>query len=203
MRMIWQGLAVSLLMGTGAQAGALSDAIFAPGAFGATDPGQVTRYDHERSGPEGPGFRPVAQGALVITPELAEGKPQLVLTHEDAGRTAPVAAFAASAGDPVLLYFLENTVRSMAALTGGSPFYIRNRVRDALVQAETAVGEGPVVAEVKPFSEDPNREKMGAFADLVLRFELTPGAAVPLSLLSADTTAAGGAYRETLTLEGS
>lgn len=202
MRMIWRGAALALLVGTGAQAGALSDAIFAPGAFTATDPAVVTRYDHERSGPEGPEFRPVT-GVLVVTPEVAEGKTRLLLTHEDAGRTVPVAAFAASAGDPVLLYFLENTVRSMAALTGGSPFYIRNRVRDALLKADVAVTEAPVVAEVKPFSNDPNRAKMGAFADLVLRIELSPGAPVPLTALSADTTAAGGDYRETLVLEGS
>lgn len=203
MRMIWRAVAISLLTGTAVQAGALADAIFAPGAFTATEPGAVTRYDHERSGPEGPEFRPVVDGVLVVTPEQAEGKSRLVLTHEDAGKTIPVAAFAASSSDPVLLYFLENTVRSMAALTGGSPFYIRNRVRDALVSAETAVAGEPVVAEVKPFADDPNRERMGAFADLVLRFELTPGAPVPLRLLSADTMAAGGAYRETLTLEGS
>ena len=201
MRMIWRGVAVSVLLGTAAQAGALSDAIFAPGAFTATEPGSVTRYDHQRSGPAGPEFHPVDKGVLVVTPELAEGKAQLVLTHEEAGRTMPISAFAASAGDPVLLYFLENTVRSMATLTGGSPFYIRNRVRDALVQADLAVTGDPVVAELRPFADDPNRAKMGAFADLVLRIELQPGAPVPLRALSADTTAAGGDYRETLTLE--
>ena len=34
---------------------------------------------------------------------------------------------------PILLFFLENVVRSMATQTGGSPYYIRNRIRDSLV----------------------------------------------------------------------
>ena len=42
---------------------------------------------------------------------------------------------------------------------------------------------------------------MGAFADMVLRITVDPGQPVPLRALSADTTAAGGSYRETLTLE--
>ncbi|NHW87951.1 hypothetical protein, partial [Escherichia coli] len=76
--------------------------------------------------------RLVASGELVVTPEAGDGGPRLALIHRVEGHDLPVADFAASGGDPVLLWFLENTVRSMATITKGSPFYIRNRMREAL-----------------------------------------------------------------------
>lgn len=193
-------VAVAVVVGAGpVAAGQLADVIFRPGAFAETT--DQTRYSHARSGPEIAGLRLVTGGELVVSPHAAPAGTQLGLTHRVDGKDLPVADFPATGGDPVLLWFLENTVRSMALITQGSPFYIRNRLREALGAAGLERAEGPVTAELRPFAADPRREQMGAFADMVLRITVDPGQPVPLRALSADTTAAGGSYRETLTLE--
>ena len=48
--------------------------------------------------------------------------------------------FPAGGANPVLLYFLETTVRDLRRATGGSPYYIRNRMREALVAADLGAG---------------------------------------------------------------
>ncbi|MCE6953311.1 hypothetical protein LAZ29_20490 [Cereibacter sphaeroides] len=192
-------IGAAVLAAPGAWAGQLAEVIFRPGAFAATE--GVTRYAHERAGPDTEGFRRVAAGELIVTPGKGERGPLLTLTHRVDGQDQPVADFPASGGDPVLLWFLENTVRSMALLTEGSPFYIRNRMREALGSAGLDEAEGPVTAELRPFATDPKRAEMGPFADMVLRITVDPSRDVPLRQLSADTTGAGGSYRETLTLE--
>ena len=55
----------------------------------------------------------------------------------------PVGTFPAGVANPLLLYFLETTVRATAEATGGSPYYIRNRIREALVAADLGPGDDP------------------------------------------------------------
>lgn len=194
--------ALLALLCTPAMAGEFADRIFAPGAFQAPE---ETRFHHERQGPEVEGFQPVEDGRLVVTPT----DDRLVLTREVAGRTLPLSQFPADGGNPVLLFHLENITRSMATLTGGSPFYIRNRIREALVAAETGEEEERMVEGVtmnvretviQPFADDPNSARMGEFAGLTLRLGLAEDHPAQLVELSADTIASGGAYHEALTL---
>lgn len=192
-------IGAALLAATAVQAGPLSDVLFRPGAFARTS--GVTRYVHARQGAVTPGGPAEMQGVLVVTPRSGPSGAALALSETVGGAERPVAEFPASGGDPVLLWFLETTVRSMAAVTEGSPFYIRNRLREALAAADLGPGAGEVTTELRPFARDPNRARMGSFGDLVLRITLDPGQPVPLRALSADTTAAGGTWRETLTLE--
>lgn len=84
-------------------------------------------------------------------------------------------AFPASVGNPIIMYFVETVVRDMAESAGGSPFYIRNRVKDALV-APAEIRGNPVPFEgreveatavtLRPFADDPNAEKMKGFGAL-------------------------------------
>lgn len=85
--------------------------------------------------------------------------------------------FPASVGNPMIMVFYENTIRDMAESAGGSPFYIRSRVKDALVEpSEVIEGEAVVNGEtvpvrtilMRPFAEDPNRDRMRGFGDLTL-----------------------------------
>ncbi len=90
-------------------------------------------------------------------------------------RPQPVGTFPTGVANPLLLYFLETTVRATAEATGGSPYYIRNRIREALVAADLGAGEGAArEVTLTPFAGDPNRAKMGAFADLTLRLRFDP-----------------------------
>lgn len=122
--------------------------------------------------------------------------------------------FPASVGNPMIMVFYESAVRDMAESAGGSPFYIRNRVKDALVQpAEIVESEAVVDGKtipvqtilMRPFAEDPNRDRMQGFGDLVL--SVTVSEEVPgwyLSLVAEAVPQGGGAavYRSEMQFEG-
>ncbi|MFK7751803.1 MAG: hypothetical protein AB8B51_04570 [Sedimentitalea sp.] len=122
------------------------------------------------------------------------------------GKQRALGTFPASVGNPMIMYFYESVVRDMAEAAGGSPFYIRNRVKDALIQPSDieegqAVVDGQTVAtriiRLYPFAEDPNRDRMKGFGDLELR--VTMSEAVPgwyMSLVA--ETGDGKVYRNAL-----
>lgn len=208
MRVLANILALLLAAGPAA-AGPLSDLIFAPGAAAAG--GALDRsYAHARQVPEAvteDAALPKSVSDEVLTlAQSSDEPPRRVLTRQGPGAAAsPVSEFPLSGPDPVLLYFLESTARNMAALTGGSPFYIRNRIREALGQAdlgtEVAV-EGQPARQIvlHPFVADPNRASMGAFAELALTLVVETEGAPRFLSLSADTAVAEGGYHESLTL---
>ncbi|WP_299081650.1 hypothetical protein [uncultured Ruegeria sp.] len=122
--------------------------------------------------------------------------------------------FPASIGNPMIMVFYESTIRDMAEAAGGSPFYIRNRVKDALVQpAEVEAGEAVVDGEtvpvrtirMRPFAEDPNRDRMQGFGDLVLSVtvsEEVPGWYLRLVAETGPEGADDAVYRSEMTFEG-
>ena len=115
------------------------------------------------------------------------GTPEMVgLRFEQGERFRGVGRFPASVGNPVVMYFVETVARDMAEAAGGSPFYIRNRIKDALVapaameQATTAWDGAEVAATtvtLTPFAGDPNAARMQGFDALELR--VTMSDAVP------------------------
>lgn len=122
--------------------------------------------------------------------------------------------FPASVGNPMIMVFYESAIRDMAESAGGSPFYIRNRVKDALVQpAEIVEGEAVIdgktvpvqTIHMRPFAEDPNRDRMQGFGDLTL--SVTVSEEIPgwyLSLVAEAVPEDGGAavYRSEMQFEG-
>lgn len=104
-----------------------------------------------------------------------EGLARLEFRQNERKRT--IGMFPASVGNPMIMYFYESVIRDMAEAAGGSPFYIRNRVKEALVQpAEVEPGEAVIDGQkvatrtirLHPFVEDPNRERMQGFGSLEL-----------------------------------
>lgn len=209
----------SFLAAPQVQAGPLSDLLLGEKAPESGHPGlwrheRVTPAPKPRAG-QGPEIEPPAplpplDELLRLSAETdAEGRARFLLSREPAeGRPGvEIAEFPARSAGPMALYFLESVVRSMAETSGGSPFYIRNRLREAFVAAElgeaaaAAAPEGEVQAhrvEIRPFEKDPNRPRMGEFADLLLVFTITPEGR--LLSLSADTPSEEGGYHERLTL---
>jgi hypothetical protein len=191
-----------------AAAGPLSDLLMAPGVLADAPEGEVVRYAHNRSLAEsasaamgtGNGFAlpdAVVDGLAVLN---ATG-PVLVLTLGDGGGMRTVAEFPAQGPNPMLLFFLENVVRNMAIQTGGSPYYIRNRIRDAIVASDAGVDLGSrIEAVVHPFESDPNRARMGEFGTLALTLAYDPGDPGRLVELLADTGTTPSGYNESLTL---
>ncbi|WP_245306222.1 hypothetical protein [Roseovarius aestuariivivens] len=92
-------------------------------------------------------------------------------------RYRKMGSFPANVGNPMIMVFYESVVRDMAETAGGSPFYIRNRVKETLVEpSNVEVGEAMLnghavqtkTIRLRPFENDPNRDRMKGFGDLVL-----------------------------------
>lgn len=193
-------LAFALCVATPALAGSLSDLLMAPGLLAGAPDGVALVYERDRATPSVLPGGDVADGRLVLTAlDGARGR-ALALSRQEGGATQPVAEFPASGANPVLLYFLETTARSMADATGGSPFYIRNRMREAFGAAEAAAGGAVEEVTLRPFVADRNRGRMGVFADLALTLRFDPDEPARILELSADTAAGEGGYHDRLVL---
>ncbi len=186
----------------------ITDSLFAEGVFLTLRDGEEIRYTHVRSGPDAPEFRPLVGESIVVTRSL-DGGPSLSLSLVGDGRARSLADFPVEGGNPVLLVFLESVSRSMATLTGGSPFYIRNRIKDALRAGGSATEVSEVyagatveaaVVALYPFQSDPNQDRMGGFAGLTVRFVVSPSVPGRFLSLSADTPDPATGYHETITL---
>ncbi len=149
-------------------------------------------------------------GEIALT--IGPGAPAMArLDFRQDGRHRPLGRFPASVGNPMIMYFYESVIRDMAASAGGSPFYIRNRVKEILTRpgaVETAQmpydGDTITVRTVRlrPFARDPNRDRMRGFGDLELRVsmsEAVPGWYLSLVAESADPAGQGApVYRSEL-----
>jgi hypothetical protein len=164
-----------LVMAAELSAGEAGDAVFAERGPWDLD-GRQIRWSLNVDGPEAPGFLQVSDGAVTLAEAIdpSDQKPVLHLTEVDRDRSRKIGPFPISGGDPALTFFLEHTARDMASLTGGSPFYIRNRIKDALFRGGTITRKGNMLtAEFLPFAEDPNAARMNGFATLTLTFVMT------------------------------
>lgn len=120
--------------------------------------------------------------------------------------------FPATVGNPIIMYFVETVLRDVAQEAGGSPFYIRNRIKESLLttvpieDAKVPFGSQEVAARkitLHPFETDKNRAKMGIYADLALIFtmsEAVPGWYVSLSASAPGANGSPG-YSNTLVLD--
>lgn len=170
---LWLGIAF-VAAPVAAHAGDAGDAVFADRAPWSLKTGPLNWSLHVE-GPQAEGFLPVADGRVTLTEAIdpSDQKPVLQLVQKTDSRTRQIGPFPISGGDPVLIFFLEQTARDMAKLTGGSPFYIRNRIKDAVFRGGQISREGDSATAIfQPFSEDPNAEKMMGFQTLTLTFVL-------------------------------
>ncbi len=144
--------------------------------------------------------------ALSIRPNEPSDLVKLELRQGD--RHRGLGQFPASVGNPVIMFFYETTIRDMAEAAGGSPFYIRNRVKQALVEpSDVTAGfdeyDGKMIEtqtiSLYPFANDPNRARMQGFGDLklqVIMAEEVPGWYLAL------TADAGPVYRSEMRFDG-
>ncbi len=138
---------------------------------------------------------------------FSEGQSTMALLEfRQDGKYRKLGTFPASVGNPMIMFFYETVVRDMAEAAGGSPYYIRNRVKDSLIQTSDIVeGEAEVdgrmvptkTIRLYPFLNDPNRDRMKGFGDLELRVTMSDD--VPGWYMSLVAEAAGGeVYRSEL-----
>ena len=191
---------VLALVPLAALADAVSDLLMAPGVFAEAPVGSAVAYAEERTVPDGGSLVDVAAGAVRLEVHEDGGKRELRLVKESEGQAQPVGTCPPGVANPLLRDFLETTVRATAEATGGSPYYIRNRIREALVAADATGEGGEREAVLVPFAGDPNRAKMGAFADLTLRLRFDPERPERILELSADTAPGEAGYHEKMVL---
>ena len=108
-----------------------------------------------------------------------------------------LAEFPKSAPHPILLMFLENVMRVVSQETGGSPHYIRNRMRMNLGAAEVSEG----ILKIRPFAQDRNAARFGAFAELEIEVQWREGAPAEILSLSASLPSNPALYSETFRLK--
>ncbi|NRP75435.1 hypothetical protein ILFOPFJJ_06358 [Ensifer psoraleae] len=179
---------------------------------GGSEGGQRTLvYDRVISGVgEGPAAGSFSIG-LKIKPD-----DKVALTLHQGTRSRGLGNYPASVGNPVIMYFLESVLADIAAQSGGSPFYMRNRIKEALLRDAQIVPKSlhfqsrEIAARevtIRPFVNDKARERMGRFSELALAVTVSedmPGwyyslvATVPAP---AGGTAAG--YSNAITLKAS
>ncbi|HSI42350.1 MAG TPA: hypothetical protein VLA00_17525 [Xanthobacteraceae bacterium] len=151
------------------------------------EPGTRLRYDYRHRTAEaklGDSFDETMQMSIDAAPD--DGAKRVVDVdilrgdiHNEAG------PFSGVSGNPLTLVLLERDVKEMAALSKGSPFYLRNRVRDAIGTGASEPArfdyagrtvDGWTVV-LTPFLNDPNKDKLGELVGK--RYEFTFSDAVP------------------------
>ncbi|NVO23124.1 hypothetical protein [Donghicola mangrovi] len=141
-------------------------------------------------------------GTVVLTLEQGDAlMANLEFRQEEKHRS--LGSFPASVGNPMIMYFAETVARDMAETAGGSPFYIRNRLKESLVSAADltegqAQLDGTEIAVktvvLHPFANDPNRGRMNGFEDLeliVAMSDAVPGYYLSLTAATPEGSPAG------------
>ena len=202
-------------------AGGVSDQIMQPGLYAGMNAEAALRYSLTRSLAPAPEAGWPGEGHGIALPEAVEGASLILARQGTEGARlsltlAPpgeaegriLSEMPGGAPNPVLLFWLENIVRVASVQTGGSPFYLRNRIREALVAAEISPdGAGINRLELKPFAALGPAEaaRLGAFAGLRLEILWREEAPGRLLELKAETAAAdaglAGGYHEHLILQ--
>jgi len=191
-----------LLVAAPAGADTGTELLFAPGQLADIAEGTVLAYSHRRVAPDAG----LDDGRVTLTVNAIEGRRAAILELDGNGRSRRLDPFPAGpeAGNPVLLAFLETVTRRIAAATGGSPFYLRNRMREALARGGTlsATGDGAQRIRYEPFAGDRNADRLGGFAGLVLSFTLSEETPGRLLALRAETPGEPPLYFEEISLIG-
>ncbi len=205
--------ALALVLAGGVWCGAAADEadptdlVFSTPHLAGLEAGAVLTYRHQREvaadSPIGP-----ALDSVITLESPPEGGSDVIITMDADGAGRRLDPFRGVPGNPVLMVFLEGVTRAVSRATGGSPFYIRNRIRESFGNAkiENANGARGNAQDVvlQPFVEDRNRARLAAFADIELRLRIDPDAPGMLALLSASVPVAdaqsGTPYTEEISL---
>jgi hypothetical protein len=187
-----------------------TDLVFSNGVLSNIPQDKTVTYNHLRLGPEGGEFHSIADGQvlLVIVPSEIGGD-EVILEMLDNGQLSNRTPFPADAGNPIVMAFLESSLRSMAQITGGSPFYLRNRIKESLrsggqIEPLKITIDGASIDARKitfmPFINDKNAAKMGDFAKLELVFVVSESVPGGFVLFSANTPETDGKriYQESM-----
>lgn len=184
------------------------DLIFREGSLSGLPQTEVLTYDRRVGVEQNPEYSARNTGSVRLTFE-PDDMARLQFVQQDKQKV--LGRFPATVGNPIIMYFVETVLRDVAHEAGGSPFYIRNRIKDSLllkvpvIETDVPFGDQHITAKqivLRPFETDKNRDKMGAYADLSLTFtmsEQVPGWYSSLVAIAPGKEGAPG-YSNSLTL---
>ncbi|WP_297770980.1 hypothetical protein [uncultured Roseovarius sp.] len=176
------------------------DLIFRGGTLSDFAPGDALHY---ASRTENEAAAPEASANETYALTLEEGGKVRLMRLLDEGEQ-PVAGFDASVGNPMAMFFLERLVRDLADATGGSTFYIRNRLKESLLEPETirdteitwaGVSHPAQAVVLAPFVGDEHAARLGPFAELRVVFDLSSSVPGWYHMMRAETPERAGASR--------
>ncbi|PUB19435.1 hypothetical protein [Yoonia sediminilitoris] len=204
-------LLLAMLLATPLSADETYDLIFKQGTLSDLSETQVLEYDRAVIIAENPDYADRNTGKIRLNFE-PDDMARLRFVQDEKYRN--VGNFPATVGNPVIMYFVETVLRDVAQEAGGSPFYIRNRIKEALVTSAPIIDGvaafGPDELETKeitlrPFENDKNRDRMGIYADLALTFTMSENAPGWYVSLAANAVGPDGTpgYSNALTLQPS
>ncbi|MBB3770205.1 hypothetical protein FHS55_000791 [Angulomicrobium tetraedrale] len=170
-------------------------------------------YKHVTARPDlGESFDETLAMKVDAAPDDAAGRIANVVIHrgDKEGEAGP---FPTRNGNPISLVLLERDVKEIALLTKGSPFYLRNRLRDHLaggtVEPARFSFEGHEVEGWKltmsPFAQDPNKDKLLELVDRRYEFiysEAVPGGLYAIRVITPAKDGAANLIDTSLTLTG-
>lgn len=186
------------------------DLLFRDGTLDPVSRAHALVYQREVTNTLNPDAAARDSGEIGLRIEKAEDMETVQLEFRRDGKHRGMGTFPASVGNPMIMVFYESVVRDMAETAGGSPFYIRNRVKEALarpseVEPGTAMVNGEEVAtqtiRMRPFKGDPNVGRMMGFGALELSVtmsEAVPGWYLSLVARAPAPDGAGVMYRSRL-----
>jgi hypothetical protein len=178
-------LALALLTAAPAAAATVQELVFDADPFAGLSEPQTLRYRYE------------LRGSLLAEAHHSQVSMEVREVRADGGKLVHFDMFEgpdrrqfgpmqARAQNPLLIVFLQRDVMQMARLTGGSPGYFRNRIREAFVQpAEVERFEirfdganlPAVRVRITPFLHDPQIARFAQFRHK--RYEFTVAEGLP------------------------
>jgi len=119
---------------------------------------------------------------LLVGKATGNGGKDLDLEFLTGKRRLPAATLSGFHNNAAIMMFLQNDVRELEKVTGGSQVYFRNRIRDAFARPltfkETKIefgGKNISTVEIilSPFAKDPLGARFKQFADRTYRFVMS------------------------------
>lgn len=201
-------LIFSLLLANPLRAGETYDLIFRQGTLTDLPITRVLEYDRQVEVHSNLEYGARHTGSVQLNFEPDD---MARLRFRKDGKHQNLGTFPATVGNPIIMYFVETVLRDVAHEAGGSPFYIRNRIKEALVtkvpikDVTVRIGGSDVAAKqitLRPFETDKNRDRMGVYGDLALTFTMSDEVPGWYSSLVASAPGKDGAvgYTNALTL---
>ncbi len=176
--------------------------------------GMTLAFTHIRE-THNPEILPALERNIEVAVEgKVEGKESrsVIVSFKEGERNVTLSPFSDGGGNPMLVFFLESLAKAVAKSTGGSPFYIKNRIVETF-QRGTEVSPIEIVHDGKPveasrilyapFAKEKVKDRLQNFANMEMVFTLSeavPGGIVEIRAI--DDPKAEDGFREFIVFDG-